>query len=92
MNLRRDVETENLLPNDIIIVTPFVTHNPLMDELQARIHEFWHQKLKTLNTHKNLKSSRVPFMIWNHYRGCVYYTGVKWVNQLTQPNPKMRPG
>ena len=39
--LRHDVFASKLLPNEILIVTPFVTNNPLMDELQTSIHEFW---------------------------------------------------
>ena len=39
--LRRDVFASKLLPNDILIVTPFVKNNPLMDELQTSVHEFW---------------------------------------------------
>ena len=39
--LRRDVSESKLLPNDILIVTPFVKNNPLMDEVQTSIHEFW---------------------------------------------------
>jgi len=39
--LRRDVYESKLLPNDILIVTPFVKNNPLMDEIQTSVHEFW---------------------------------------------------
>jgi len=40
-HLRRDVSQSKLLPNDILVVVPFVKNNPLMDELQTSIHEFW---------------------------------------------------
>lgn len=39
--LRRDVYESKLLPNDILVITPFVKNNPLMDELQTAVHEFW---------------------------------------------------
>lgn len=39
--LRHDVYASKLLPNEILIVTPFVTNNPLMDQLQTSVHEFW---------------------------------------------------
>ena len=39
--VKNDVITSKLLPNEILIVTPFVKNNPLMDELQTSIHEFW---------------------------------------------------
>lgn len=42
--LRRDVYESKLLPNDILIITPYVKNNPLMDELQTSIHEFWSTK------------------------------------------------
>lgn len=45
-NLHRDMEEYELQPNDIIIVTPFVTKNALMQELQSKIHEFWYSKIK----------------------------------------------
>ena len=44
--LRRDVVDSTLLPNEILIVTPFVKNNPLMDELQTSVHEFWCKTLK----------------------------------------------
>lgn len=45
-HLDRDVRAMCLLPNDILIVTPFVKHNPIMDVLQTMIHEFWAQRLQ----------------------------------------------
>ena len=42
--LRHDVYDSKLLPNDILIITPFVKNNPTMDELQTSIHEFWSTK------------------------------------------------
>lgn len=39
--LRRDVFASKLLPDDILLITPFVKRNPLMDKLQTSIHEFW---------------------------------------------------
>ena len=38
---KEDVDKYMLLPNDIIMITPFVKNNTLMDEVQTRIHEFW---------------------------------------------------
>lgn len=32
------------LPNDFIFVTPYVKNNPLMDEVQTNLHEFWGKK------------------------------------------------
>lgn len=43
--LQKDVEKHKLQPNDIIIVSPFVTKNPIVDMLQTKIHEFWYSKL-----------------------------------------------
>ena len=40
-----DVTTYDKLPNDFIFVTPFVKNNPLMDEVQSRVHEYWNTKL-----------------------------------------------
>lgn len=42
--LEGDVSAYRLLPNDVLIVTPFVKNNPLMDELQTTIHEFWSRR------------------------------------------------
>ena len=39
--VRHDVFASKLLPNDILVVTPFVANNPLMDETQTSMHEFW---------------------------------------------------
>lgn len=39
--LRRDVHDSKLLPNEILVVTPNVKNNPVMDELQTIVHEFW---------------------------------------------------
>ena len=42
--LEEDVDKHDLLPNDFLIVTPFVSNNPLMDQLRTLIEEFWIQK------------------------------------------------
>lgn len=39
--LRRDVHDSKLLPNEILVVTPFVKNNPVMDKFQTAVHEFW---------------------------------------------------
>ena len=39
--LRHDVYEFKLLPNDLILVTPFVTSNIVMDEVQTCIQNFW---------------------------------------------------
>lgn len=44
--MEHDISESKLLPNDFIIVTPFVKRNPLMDELQTRIHEMWMKKFE----------------------------------------------
>lgn len=44
--MEHDISEFKLLPNDFIIVTPFVKNNPLMDELQTRIHEMWMKKFE----------------------------------------------
>jgi hypothetical protein len=43
---QKDTDDSVLLPSDVIIVTPFVTNNPLMDALQTAIHDFWTDKLQ----------------------------------------------
>jgi len=40
-----DAQTYNKLPYHFIIITPFVKNNPLMDKLQAVIHEYWNIQL-----------------------------------------------
>ena len=42
---RKEVETNNRLPNDFLIVTPFTTNNPLVDALQGRIDTFWKERI-----------------------------------------------
>lgn len=42
--IRRDVDESALLPNDLLVVTPFVSNNPLMDQLRTLIEEFWAQR------------------------------------------------
>lgn len=42
--LEEDVDQYNLLPNDFLIVTPFVRNNLLMDQMRTRIEELWAQK------------------------------------------------
>ena len=44
VHIEGDVEKYDLLPNDFLIVTPFVKNNPLMDQLRTLIEEFWVQK------------------------------------------------
>lgn len=39
-----DVTTYNKLPNELMLVTVFVNNNPLMDEIQSKIHEYWNKK------------------------------------------------
>ena len=39
-----DAQTYNKLPYHFIIITPFVKNNPLMDELQTAIHEYWNRQ------------------------------------------------
>ena len=39
-----DVDKYDVLPNDFLIVTPFVRNNPLMDQLRTLIEEFWAQR------------------------------------------------
>ena len=42
--IEHDVEEYRMLPNDLLIVTPFVSNNPFMDQLRTSIEEFWRQK------------------------------------------------
>jgi len=55
--LQKDVDDLLLLPNDVLIVSPFVTKNPLLDELADDIHEFWKHKLDQIEYRKRLVSS-----------------------------------
>ena len=55
--LQKDVDDLLLLPNDVIIVSPFVTKNPLLDELGDEIHEFWKHKLDQIEYREGLVSS-----------------------------------
>lgn len=42
--IKQDIEDFGILPNDLLIVTPFVSNNPLMDQLRTAIEELWAQK------------------------------------------------
>lgn len=42
--IKQDVEDFGILPNDLLIVTPFVSNNPLMDQLRTAVEELWAQK------------------------------------------------
>ena len=41
---RYEVNTHNRKPNDFLFVTPFVNKNPLLDEVNTKIREFWREK------------------------------------------------
>ncbi len=43
--LERDVLFYRLLPTDVLVVTLFVTKNPLMDALQTAMHNWWSERL-----------------------------------------------
>jgi hypothetical protein len=46
MNLLiEEIRINNRNPNDILIVVPFTSNNPLAQELQLRLHMFWDQYL-----------------------------------------------
>ena len=40
-----EVEKNNYLPEDFLIITPFITSNPLINALNMSINEFWIDKL-----------------------------------------------
>lgn len=42
-----EVENNNYNPNDFLIVTPFTTHNPLVDALETAINIYWNSKYNT---------------------------------------------
>jgi hypothetical protein len=45
VHFRKEVETNNRVPNDFLFVTPFTTNNPLVDALQGRIDTFWKERV-----------------------------------------------
>lgn len=55
--ITNDVQRYNLVPNDILVVTPFVHNNPLMDELQTKLHEFWASKIEDPEYFRFLKDT-----------------------------------
>lgn len=45
-----EVDNNDRKPNDFLIVTPFVSKNPLLDEINTKIRDFWKDKY---NDHDN---------------------------------------
>lgn len=41
---RYEVNSHNRKPSDFLFVTPFVNKNPLLDEVNTKIREFWREK------------------------------------------------
>jgi nitrogen regulatory protein PII-like uncharacterized protein len=46
---KKEVEENNYLPQDFLIVTPFVSNNPFISCLNSAINEFWIQKYQGSN-------------------------------------------
>ena len=44
-DFKNEVEQNNRIPNDFLIITPFVTKNPLVDALQLAIDMYWKNKI-----------------------------------------------
>jgi len=69
-----EVEQNNYLPEDFLIITPFITSNPLINALNMSINEFWIDKLgpnynysvihkseigSSINLDESIKSTRI---------------------------------
>lgn len=57
-HFKKDVYEHNLLPKDIIIITPFVTNNVMVDALQSRIHGEWATLLSDADYVETIKRLR----------------------------------
>ena len=44
---KKEVEEYNRIPKDFLFVTPFVKNNPLLDEVNTRIRDYWKDKFES---------------------------------------------
>ena len=58
---KKEVDENNYLPQDFLIVTPFVSNNPFISCLNSAINEFWIQKyqLETYETYSIFHKSEI---------------------------------
>jgi len=65
----KEVNMNDYLPEDFLIVTPFVSQNPFVNSLHMAIEEFWINKLKDPEYRERIKSKSD---FWNQHND-VYY-------------------
>ena len=66
----KEVNTNDYLPEDFLIVTPFVSQNPFVNGLHMAIEEFWINKLKEHEYREKIKSKSD---FWKEHIDDVYY-------------------
>lgn len=66
----KEVNTYDYLPEDFLIVTPFVSQNPFVNGLHMAIEDFWINKLKEPEYREKIKSKSE---FWNKHIDDVYY-------------------
>lgn len=66
----KEVNTYDYLPEDFLIVTPFVSQNPFVNGLHMAIEDFWINKLKESEYRYKIKSKSD---FWNKHIDDVYY-------------------
>lgn len=66
----KEVNAYDYLPEDFLIVTPFVSQNPFVNGLHMAIEEFWINKLKEPEYREKIKSKSD---FWKEHIDDVYY-------------------
>lgn len=66
----KEVNTYDYLPEDFLIVTPFVSQNPFVNGLHMAIEDFWINKLKEPEYREKIKFKSD---FWNKHIDDVYY-------------------
>ena len=66
----KEVTMHDYLPEDFLIVTPFVSQNPFVNGLHMAIEEFWINKLKELEYREKIKSKSD---FWKQHVDDIYY-------------------
>jgi hypothetical protein len=66
----KEVNTYDYLPEDFLIVTPFVSQNPFVNGLHMAIEEFWINKLKDPDYRDKIK---LKSDFWKNHIDDVYY-------------------
>jgi hypothetical protein len=66
----KEVTMHDYLPEDFLIVTPFVSQNPFVNGLHMAIEEFWINKLKETEYREKIKSKSD---FWKQHIDDIYY-------------------